>query len=286
MTVGKIACYSPRRSSSDGNKRTPAWEVKNGPPVHDLALPEEAQQRALRQAAVLERRRLDNLAGVEAGGASRSQLGTWRSTESLSVEAHAGTHIALDAGFQHDLERKDFCNTDKYGLTAASWSRRPERKVGRSLEMRPEDAVSSSPLLFLRHSGSSSSFPVPPNAKYASSSSARAFEPHSRRSLYDSRQSSGVGTDSSVFDSGRIGGPNHLRETAMYEKTGATVNLANLAPSLSTNDVTPLTYSLALSLTRSLALTLARTHSGPPKQKGAEQAFRSISPSSPRQPML
>jgi hypothetical protein len=174
MTVGNVACYSPSRSSSDGNKRKPASRVKNGSPVHDLVLREEAQQRALRQAAVLERRRLDNL--VEGGGASRSQLGTGRSTESLSVEAHAGTDIALYAGFQHDLERKRSSNTDKRGLAAASSSRHSERKVGGSLETRPEDVVGSSPLLFLRHSGSSSSFLLHPNAKYGSTSSARAFE--------------------------------------------------------------------------------------------------------------
>jgi hypothetical protein len=40
-------------------------KVKNGPPVHDLALREEAHQRALRQAALVERRRLDNLAEIE-----------------------------------------------------------------------------------------------------------------------------------------------------------------------------------------------------------------------------
>jgi hypothetical protein len=174
MTVGNVACYSPSRSSSDGNKRKPASRVKNGSPVHDLALREEAQQRALRQAAVLERRLLDNL--VDAGGASRSLLVAGRSTESLSVEAHAGTDIAHYAGSQHDLERKRSSNTDKHGLAAASSSRRSERKVGDSLETRPEDAVGSSPLLFLRHSGSSSSFPVHLNAKYGSSSSARAFE--------------------------------------------------------------------------------------------------------------
>ena len=84
--------------------------------------------------------------------------------------------------------------------------------------------------------------------------------PTSRRSLHDSRQFSGYGTDSSVFDSGRIGGPNRgycrLRETAMYEKTSATVNLANLVPSLSTNHVTPRSLSLTPLLSRSLATSL------------------------------